>query len=168
MKCSHCLGVFPQVYTVWTCLNTSCSVFDTINGQIVPAEQREYNKKLLTYDPTSEDHIDTVDMSLTNPMTSSNDLSTSAVFKQGFYCKPCGRLSSRYKWREWECRVCGVRCLSFSRNPGLNLPQVKQIIQGKLQNASDVCLRSRGDAYTIDSPDGMVSHLLAPLASTPE
>lgn len=148
---------------MWTCLNTSCSMFDMINGQIIPAEQRDYNTKLLTCDQTWQNHIDTVDMSLTNPMTSSNDPSTSAVFKQGFYCKPCGRLSSRYKWQEWECRTCGVRCSALSCNHGLilSLSQVKEAIRGKLQNASDLSLRSRGDAYTIDSPDGMMNHLLA-------
>jgi hypothetical protein len=47
----------------------------------------------------------------------STEVTPVSVFKRGFHCDKCKRVSCQYKWHQWECRSCRVGRSPFYRLP---------------------------------------------------
>ncbi|KAI0266741.1 hypothetical protein BC834DRAFT_823305 [Gloeopeniophorella convolvens] len=109
--CPHCKMKSPVVYQAGRmCLKPKCSLFWKVGvpkrdelGEIYvtpPVEALSYSSGLLTLRPTA--HLEVSSQSI---FSSRND-DPIRPFAKGIHCKECGRLSTRYKWENWECSHC--------------------------------------------------------------
>ncbi|KAI9442321.1 hypothetical protein H4582DRAFT_1927728 [Lactarius indigo] len=108
----HCLSCgmsSPLVYQDTSmCLQPSCSQFSVPNpsaavtGDSTPSSL-SYSAELLRLRPAN--HLPVSPASFFPPLPS-RIVTTPRPFAKGLHCQDCGRLSTRFKWEDFECSNC--------------------------------------------------------------
>ncbi|KAI9461318.1 hypothetical protein BJY52DRAFT_1117206 [Lactarius psammicola] len=108
----HCLGCqmsSPLVYQgAPRCLQPKCPLFFVVNPDTLvagdsPSSSLSYSAELLRLRPAN--HLPVSAASFFPPSPSSI-ATTPRPFAKGMHCKECGRLSTRFKWENFECSHC--------------------------------------------------------------
>ncbi|KAH9176545.1 hypothetical protein EDB89DRAFT_1846188 [Lactarius sanguifluus] len=88
------------------CLQPSCPQFSVPDpaGESTPSSL-SYSAELLRLRPAN--HLP-VSAASFFPPSPSRIVSTSRPFAKGLHCQDCGRLSTRFKWEDFECSHCHV------------------------------------------------------------
>ncbi|KAN0107182.1 hypothetical protein V8E52_010384 [Russula decolorans] len=106
--CSRCRSRSPLVYQdTPICLQPSCALFfrevQAKSDSSSCAQTLSYSTELLRLQPANHQPI-SADSII--PPLPSTDTKTSRPFAKGMHCRVCGRLSTRYKWENYECSNC--------------------------------------------------------------
>ncbi|KAH9036924.1 hypothetical protein EDB84DRAFT_1156137 [Lactarius hengduanensis] len=109
--CLSCRMSSPLVYQdTPMCLQPSCPQFSVpdpaavVAGDSTPSSL-SYSAELLRLRPAN--HLP-VSAASFFPPSPSRIVSTSRPFAKGLHCQDCGRLSTRFKWEDFECSHCHV------------------------------------------------------------
>ncbi|KAH8992816.1 hypothetical protein EDB86DRAFT_2931004 [Lactarius hatsudake] len=107
--CLSCRMSSPLVYQdTPMCLQPSCPQFSVpdpaavVAGDSTPSSL-SYSAELLRLRPAN--HLP-VSAASFFPPSPSRIVSTSRPFAKGLHCQDCGRLSTRFKWEDFECSHC--------------------------------------------------------------
>ncbi|KAH9083644.1 hypothetical protein EDB83DRAFT_2511963 [Lactarius deliciosus] len=107
--CLNCRMSSPLVYQdTPMCLQPSCPQFSVpdpaavVEGESTPSSL-SYSAELLRLRPAN--HLP-VSAASFFPPSPSRIVSTSRPFAKGLHCLDCGRLSTRFKWEDFECSHC--------------------------------------------------------------
>ncbi|KAH7916571.1 2OG-Fe(II) oxygenase superfamily-domain-containing protein [Hygrophoropsis aurantiaca] len=103
--CAQCARKSSVVYSCgWMCLRPRCSAFWCIATGERPPTQLQYDEEFLRLLPANFKNLPALRPIIPH---SPDEITTSYLFTKGWHCPKCGRLSSRYKWEQWECSSCG-------------------------------------------------------------
>ncbi|KAH9994044.1 hypothetical protein BJV77DRAFT_996606, partial [Russula vinacea] len=99
--CPHCRSSSPLVYQdTPICLQPSCQANLDFTSC---AQTLSYSTELLRLQPAKHQPVSAESL---RPPLLSNGTTTSRPFAKGMHCRDCGRLSTRYKWEDYECSHC--------------------------------------------------------------
>jgi hypothetical protein len=111
--CGICEHASPQVYMAgWMCLQPKCAAFWQFPAGTAVPEVLEYSPAFLCPVPLSTDQI-LADLRPSLPVSGvpHDRITTSKVFRKGFHCIDCGRLSSRYFFQSHGTDPIVICCL---------------------------------------------------------
>lgn len=106
--CSRCRLSSPLVYQdTPICLQPSCTLFfrevQAKSDSSSCAQTLSYSTELLRLQPANHQPVSAESIIPPLPNT---DTKTSRPFAKGMHCRVCGRLSTRFKWENYECSNC--------------------------------------------------------------
>ncbi|KAF8502150.1 hypothetical protein F5888DRAFT_1608345 [Russula emetica] len=106
--CPRCRSTSPLVYQdTPICLQPSCILFfrevKAKSDSSSCAQTLSYSTELLRLQPANHQPV-SADSIL--PPLPGTDTKTSRPFAKGMHCRDCGRLSTRFKWENYECSHC--------------------------------------------------------------